>query len=227
MPALRIPLALVPLAFLLGSCDHFRSFETVCQERVGPTRITVDTLPVRFETDLTQSHAELAQKDPSQSNLLTLGLVAAEMKATLEYATNGIIQRRTGRYCMRPSVRVTLSYSPMTLFVAREETQGSCEFELTMEHELKHVRTFEAFLPDAAAQIEASLGAEFGNRIQYFPSEAEAAHHVKEITRDFLGPFVSHNMSKVKALQAQVDSPAEYERIRLARDACRDESQPR
>jgi hypothetical protein len=227
MPALPSPLALLPLALILGGCDHFRSFESVCEARVGPTRIAVQTAPVSFETDLTRSRAELAQKDPGASNLVTLGLVAAEMNATAEYATDGIIQRRTGRYCMRPALQVSLSYSPMTLFVAREQTQGSCEFDLTMEHELKHVRTFEAFLPDVAAQIQENLAREFGNRIQYFRSEADAQRHVQGVTRDFLGPLVAQSMSRVKALQAQVDSPEEYERIRLALAACRDEPHPR
>jgi hypothetical protein len=128
---------------------------------------------------------------------------------------------------MRPALQVSLSYSPMTLFVAREQTRGSCEFDLTMEHELKHVRIFEAFLPDVAAQIQENLARELGNRIQYFPSEADAQRHVREVTRDFLGPLVANSMSRVKALQAQVDSPEEYERIRLALAACRDEPQPR
>ncbi|MET1084901.1 MAG: hypothetical protein ABWY12_17925 [Burkholderiales bacterium] len=225
-PAFRAVLLLLVVPLVFAGCDHFRSFESVCAERVGPTRIDVETMPVRYETDLMRSYADLAAKDPGQPDLLTLGLVAADMKATVEYTANGIVQRRTGRYCMRPSVRVRLAYDPMTLYVAREQPEGSCEFKLTMEHELKHVRTFREFLPDAAAQIGQALRAEFGNRIEHFQSEAEANRHVEGITRSFLGPYVSESLAEVKQLQARIDAPEEYARIQLAQEACRRDDPP-
>ena len=69
-----------------------------------------------------------------------------------------------------------------------------------------HSRTFEAELADRAARIQATLGAEFWNRIQYFRSKADADRHLREITRDFLRLFVSSNVSNMKAPQAQADS---------------------
>ncbi len=212
--------ALFTIPFILAGCDHFRSFESVCEARVAPATVDVKALPVQYRTDLTRSYADLAAKEPGQANLRTLGLVAADMTASVDYAANGIVQRRTGRYCMRPSIVIRLAYQPMTLYVAREQREGSCEFKLTMEHELKHVQTFQEFLPDAASRIAQELRSEFGNRVQYFQSQAEADRHVKEITRGFLGPFVSDSLAEVKGLQARIDAPEEYARIQLAQAAC-------
>lgn len=94
-----------------------------------------------------------------------------------------------------------------------------------MEHELKHVRTFREFLPDAAEEIEAALRVQFGNRVQYFASEAAANAHVEHVTREFLAPFVTESMARVRGLQAQVDSPEEYARMQIAHDACREKNQ--
>lgn len=118
----RVCIGLV--AIVAGGCDHFRSFESVCEERVASTQIRVDAAPVAYAADFSRSYDDLAAKDGRSSNLTTLGLVTADMKATVEYTANGITQRRTGRHCMRPSVHVKLAYSPMTLYVSREQPRA-------------------------------------------------------------------------------------------------------
>jgi hypothetical protein len=90
-----------------------------------------------------------------------------------------------------------------------------------------HSRTFEALLADPAARIQATLGAEFWSRIQYFRSNSDTDRHLREITRDFRRLFVSSNVSNVKAWQAQVNSTGEYGRTWVAGNARQDEGRLR
>ena len=108
----------------------------------------------------------------------------------------------------------------MTVLVSRDQREGSCAFNITMDHERKHVAIYERFLADVAGRVEAELRSRFGNQIFYFNSEADAERNVQTVTRDYLAPIVDKSMQEVIGLQAQIDSPEEYFRLETFQRAC-------
>ncbi len=219
-PRLRAAAALAAAALLLAGCDYFRPFEEVCAQRLGPTRIEVETVPVTYTTDFTKSTAELSRMGAASTGRRVLGLTQTNLKWSASLSSQGITQRLGGQHCLRPSIKVRFAFEPMTVLVGREFTPGSCIFDITMQHELQHVATYERFLPRVQEAVKRELEARFGQRIFLFDSEAEAQRQVHALTRDYVAPFVDRSMQEVTALQAAVDSPEEYFRLDTFQAAC-------
>lgn len=217
---LRQAAASLAAAALLSGCEWLQPFEQVCERKLGETAITVTPAPINERVDLSRSSAELTAMGAATAGHQVLGLAQTQLKWGVSYSSRGLTRRLGGRHCMRPDIEVKLAFDPMTILVAREQTEGSCAFNITMDHERKHVRIYERFLSRVAPQIEAELRSRIGNRILYFASEAEAEQHVQTSLKEYLAPMVDKSMQEVTALQAAIDTPEEYFRLETFQRAC-------
>ncbi|MBI4294015.1 MAG: hypothetical protein HY661_21270 [Betaproteobacteria bacterium] len=220
--------ALAPLAAVaalaLGGCDYLRPFEQLCERKLAPAEITVEAVPVSYRTDFSLSSRQLTAMGAASAGRLTLGLTQTNLKSSVSLGGKGITHRFTGRHCMRASVHVRLAFEPMTVYVSRDHPPGSCAHEITMGHELKHVRVYENFLAEVSEKIERELRANFGEGTRYFSSQAEAEKQVQTQTHRYLAPFVQESMKGVTARQAKIDSEEEYFRLDRFQASCRDGS---
>ena len=212
--------ALLAVTAPLAGCNPFESFETACEERLPAAKIEVVAAPVAYSTDLTRSASELAAKGAHSSSRTLMGLVTTDLKSSVSLGGSGIADRGKSRFCMRPSVTVNLSFSPMTIYVAREHPVGSCAHRITLEHEEKHIAVYQQYLADIATQIDESLRAELGRKVLFFRSEAEGDAHVQKVLEERVGPYVERAMLQVVTLQKQVDSPDEYARLDRVQAEC-------
>ena len=208
-------------ALLLGGCDLLQPFELTCERKLGAASIEVEAAPITWATDFTKSTEDLTTMGAASSGRRVLGLTQTNLKWSASLNSNGITRSLDGRHCLRPSIKVRLAFEPMTVLVSREFAPGSCIFDITMAHEMKHVQTYERFLPRVQDLVRRELDTRFGQRIFHFSSEAEAERQVQSLTREYLVPFVDRSMQEVTALQAAVDSPEEYFRLDTFQAACR------
>jgi hypothetical protein len=211
-PSPRLLLAL-PLTLALAGCDLVRPFEDVCAARLGPANIKVEVEPVRFDTDFSQSSAQLTARGAHAAGRIVLGLTETRLKSSISFGGNGVVKPITGRYCMRPIVSVKLAFDPMVLNVAREQKEGSCEQKITLDHEVRHMRVYTRYLETLAARIESDLKQKFGDRILYFPNVAVAQSQMQELTSSTLRPYIENGLAEVQEQQRTVDSPEEYARM--------------
>ncbi len=200
-------------AALLSGCDYLRPFDQVCEARLKPAQIKVAAEPVGHATDFSLSSAQLSQRGVESAGRMVLGLIETKLSSSLSASANGVVKPLSGRYCMRPSLQVRLAFDPTTIYVASEYPKGSCRFDITMGHEMKHLRVYDDFLVKLAAQLETELQAKFGNRIHYFADVGAGGKFLDDTTRTLLGPYLESGMAQVNKLQAAVDSPEEYFRL--------------
>lgn len=198
---------------MLGSCDLVRPFEQVCEARLGPTSVVVETSPVRFDTDFSQSSSQLTARGAHAAGHIVLGLTETRLKSSVSFGGNGVVKPVTGRYCMRPAVLVKLAFDPMVLFVAREQKEGGCRHNITLGHEVRHMQVYTRYLETLSARIETDLKQKFGDRIMYFPGTAAAETEMQALTSSTLKPYVENGLAEVQQLQKPVDSPEEYARM--------------
>lgn len=215
---LLLPLA--PLA--LAGCDLVRSFESTCAARLPPTEVRVATEPVAYRVDRSLDYQALTRKGAAiaGANQMVLGLTEANLAYSVEVTARGISSRSSGRYCMRPSVEVKLSFNPMTVYMGSNVPKDSCADRVTWEHEMKHVAVYQDFLPEFAKRVDGELRAQLGTHVQVFANADAGQKHLDDLVRDSLGPLVQGAMAEVKRLQREVDSPREYARIETVRAAC-------
>lgn len=210
---IRAALLGVVMALTLTACDYVRPIESVCEARLKPTEIHVTTVPVTYATDLTLPGSRLTQMAPQGVGRAVHGLTHTTMRSEVSMAANGITNPVSRKHCLRPVIGVKLAFEPMTVYIGSEQAEGSCQFGVTMQHELQHVAVYRTFLTSAGAEIEKQLRDYFGNRIFYFDNEADAEKRINRETNERIGPFVEESMRRISEMQAPLDTREEYDRL--------------
>jgi hypothetical protein len=213
---LRFLAALAIAAIIVAAMGGKRAMPAICQRQLRPTEVRVTTTPVKFSTDLSMPTARLTEMAATGSGRLVHGLTRTNMRSLVTVGSNGISNPLTGAHCLRPIVDVRLAFEPMTVFITSDQRQGSCQFDVTMKHELQHVSVYSAFLDTAATEVAKYLKQHFGNRIYYFESSEQAQKSMSEETSQRVGPYVEEAMNRVRDLQAPLDTPDEYMRLERA-----------
>ena len=213
-------------AVVISGCDSARSaaaragltgFETRCETTLAPTRIDVVIARVVHGTDRTRSWRELtAMSGDETSDLRAVGLTTAQIGHQALVETAGIENQGDGRVCVRPSIRVELSATPMTVYISREIAGDPCRDAAALEHELKHVAVYEDELGRIADDVRKLLAANYDNRILYYPSRSEAQRETKEALGAEIGPILADDARRIKERQRAIDTPEEYARVSAA-----------
>ena len=101
----------------------------------------------------------------SYRSLTNIGAIAAHPgrqilgltrgNAAISFSTSfPAYQERSGRWeCTSPQITMTYGISPVTVYVAKEFPEGSCAYKEILEHEIRHVKTYQKH----AAEIEKQL----------------------------------------------------------------------
>jgi uncharacterized heparinase superfamily protein len=81
-----------------------------------------------------------------------------------------------------------------------------------LAHEMRHLTTYQAFMPKAEATVRARLAARFAGKPLYAPIGQARGLLQREIDRSWM-PYIKGEMAKVEVLQAAIDTPQEYARL--------------
>ena len=213
-------LSALSAALSLTGCDQLRPFEQVCEKRLGPGSISVTAPATDLRYDFTQSANALTTRHDQPAGHVVQGLAEINLKTSVSVGGSGIVKPLSGRYCTRPEVQVTLAYRPLTVYIAKEQPPGSCAHELTLSHEMQHVRSYERFIDELAAKLDAELKTLLGDGIHYFASAAEGERELGDKINARAKAVIDGGMATLKQSQALIDSPEEYGRIDAMQSKC-------
>ncbi len=175
---------------------------------------------IHYQTDFTRSIEQLSAKGAAASGKLVLGLVETKLAGSAEFTAKGIVKPLSGRYCTRPSLKVTLSFKPTTVYVARQYPQGSCEFDITMGHEMKHIAVYQRYLDDLAVEVQSEMKEKLGTAISYYDNVELGEKDLQARTAAVLLPYLDRGAVESARRQALVDSPEEYARLDVFQSKC-------
>lgn len=222
---LAFVLVITAVVFISG-CDSAKSaaaraglagFEARCESSLPPTRVDVVTTPVVYTTDRTRSWRELtAMSGDEGSELRAVGLTTAMIGHQALVETTGIEDQSDGRVCVRPSIRVDLSATPMKVYISREIAEDPCRDAAALEHEVKHVAVYEDELGRIADDVRQVLTSTYGNRVLYYRSRSEAQRDTKDALGAEIGPILAEDARRIKARQREIDTPEEYASVSAA-----------
>jgi hypothetical protein len=207
-------------ALSLSACEALAPFEEVCQRRLDPGKVSVSVAPMTYKTDYSRSAQELTAKGAAAIGRVTLGYIETRLRSSLAFAGTGIVHPLTRRYCVRPDLQVALEFAPTVLYVAREQPQGSCEFAITLEHEMQHFREYQLFLAELGEKVEKELQAQFAGRIFYFESAREGEKRLQRMAQDRIEGYLQDGMAEARGRQAKHDTPEEYFQLERFQAAC-------
>lgn len=157
---------------------------------------------------LTQLAASLARPDKR-----VLGLTRGNASVTFSLQLPSV-QDASGRWeCSSPQLTLTYGFSPMTVYVAREFPEGSCAYKEILEHEMRHVKAYQAHLASIEKEVQATLSQRFvTGEVWRGPTGFYGEQIKKEIDERWV-PYVQRMLRRVEEAQAVIDTPEEYERV--------------
>jgi hypothetical protein len=206
-------LALSMLSTACGDDSPFASFETRCG-KLPPTHFKVVAVPLTFERDDSQSIEALTAKGGSAlAAHRAKGLTTAVFGYSTEIELTAVDDRRGWRACGMPRLRVELSMQPVTVFVASELATQSCQHDVTLSHEMKHVEVFRQALDRAARDLERDLPEAIGAELRHAKNPGELQQRLVVSVRDYLAQYMGARQRPLDEEQAEVDSPEEYARV--------------
>lgn len=119
-----------------------------------------------------------------------------------------------GRWeCASPQLKVTYGFSPMTVYVAREFPPGSCAYKEIHEHELRHVRAYQAHLLRIEQELADTLKRRFVTDGPWRGPVGQARTRIQQELEERWAPYIRRELNKVDAAQALIDTPEEYARV--------------
>jgi hypothetical protein len=189
-----------------------------------PARFVVRTKPLGAAIDYSLQTADLARVSSARDGLFgtrtqhgqkPAGLTMADIK--LEWNVS-IVARGQGRQaCIEPErIEVTVAMERHRIYVARDATRsGTCQRDVVLEHESRHVRINLDLLDDAKHRIERSL-AEIVPQLAPVDAGRDASSLAMDRYRAVLRKPIETGFERAfaaaTARHAEMDTPAAYAR---------------
>lgn len=194
-------------AFAASACDGHEAPSIVVNSPPQPTIID-RSKGVSGLTALMGHHASLGSV-----GFVTLGVTSVDYRTSVRSSVQ-IKKSRSGDWCAYPvNIVVTHGFArPITVYIARELSPGSCKYDRTMEHEMRHVRYHEEGVWRASIEIDKAISA--ATRGKAFPitgkSSSEVSEAVNERVSEIVSGVVRSVSASVKASNDAMDTPEAY-----------------
>lgn len=199
--------ALTPFAFA-------DAFEAECEATLPKADIQVVAQKVEPEVDFSKSFLEITRNANSslESSQFAMGVTLTDLARDIRtdfHAKKALM----GRLCVRAKLRVTLSYAPMRVYIAKEFGEQSCYAQEIYLHEMHHVRVYESFLRRYAVRLQDLLVGAIGQDVYYFDNEDAARTTLQTVVDSQLTILLNRSIQDINEAQRRVDSDIEIERL--------------
>ena len=184
-------------------------------DRLAPPSVTLALYEEPISLDTRTSFRTLTLLGPPQARpgKQVLGLTRGTATVRFETQVSSYIDA-SGRWeCASPQITVRYGFSPMTVYVAREFPPGSCAYREIHEHEMRHVRAYQAHLKAIEKTLADALQARFAGTAPWRGPRGETNARLQAELQERWVPFVKREINKVDAAQALIDTPEEYARV--------------
>jgi hypothetical protein len=184
-------------------------------EQLPPPAVTVKRIEEAFTVDTRTSYRTLnilgaAVSRPGNQVLgLTRGSAVVKFETRVPSYTD-----RSGQWeCASPQLTMSFGFSPMVVYVATEFPEGSCAYKEIYQHEMRHVKAYQAHIVQIEKDLTATLNQRFtGSGPWRGPVGQTQARLQRELNERWM-PFIKREINRVDAAQALIDTPEEYARV--------------
>lgn len=207
------------LATLLGMLISLPVIADGCVQLPKPSvtikRLTENvTVNTRYSVkSLNNLSAALA---PASNHVLGL----TRGNASVEFKTNtpSLIDRAGRWECTSPQITLIYGFSPVTIYVAKEFPEGSCAYKEIYEHEMRHLKAYQAHIVGIEKELQEVLTSRFQTGAPWRAPVGQTAAKLQQEFNERWVPYVQSVIKRVDEAQAQIDTPEEYERVASACD---------
>jgi hypothetical protein len=206
-------LALLPMVAQAGDAECIREFAGRTSYPKTNIQLNSPTPQVRYDhsrarRSLThESQAHISHAKGSIINGLTVSTLSSDLNAAMS-----VLELPDGSTCIWPEkVDVNLGYSDLVVYIGSELRRGSCQFDVTMQHEAEHVRivrdTLRRHVPGIRTMLEHHVASRYPRRVRPgFDPEGETIQDIANVLQRETREMVRDR----DRAHAQLDSPQSY-----------------
>lgn len=196
-----------------------------CDQLPKPS-VTLKHIDDKLTVDTQQGYKVLNHLGSALARPGTQVLGLTRGRAITHLATNTPYYReRSGRWeCASPQLTLTIGFSPMTVYVAKEFPPGSCAYNEIYQHELRHVKTYQAHLAGIEKELGETLNRRFATGTPWRGPAGQTRSRLQAELDERWLPYIQREINRADEAQALIDTPEEYARIA---DACNGEVRKR
>jgi len=202
------------IVFLLALLFFSQAWADACDQLPKPS-VTVKRIEARITLNTKYNYKEITHlgAELARPGNWVLGLTRGSGVAQFGTQTPAYIDP-TGQWeCTSPQLTVSIGFSPMTVYVAKEFPEGGCAYQEIYQHEQRHVKAYQAHIGKIEKDITDTLNSRFATGAPWRgPSGQTRARLQDEINERWL-PYLQRELKRVETEQALIDTPEEYERV--------------
>ena len=215
---LRLLLAIALMgtqASLAQTGNPSASFEARCEQLALDAKIQAVFEDKPATRDNTRSLEELKRLLQSATAATggnpyhrVLGLTHAEPSSRLDLTSRALTDAN-GRRCAVPSLTLTLGFTELKVYIARETT-NDCRRRIIEEHENEHVAAWRNHLRIGARLLTSVLQKQLAQPM-YFDKSVDIKPILKQRVEDLIDFQLARLMGGIGAAHNQIDSPNSYQ----------------
>ena len=202
------------LALLLVFVLPAHGWADECDKLPKPS-VTVKRFDEGFSLDTRYGYKEISHLGSAlaRPGKQVLGLTRGQAIAQFA-STTRVYADRSGQWeCASPQITVTYGMRPMTVYIAREFPPDSCAYREIYEHELRHVKAYQAHLASMEKDLSATLNARFATGGPWRGPVGQTQSRLQQEFNDRWLPYIQREINRGDETQALIDTPEEYARI--------------
>lgn len=191
------------------------SFEARCEQLAREAKIQAVFEDKPATRDNSRSLEELkrlllSSKAAAASNPYhrVLGLTHAEPSSRLDLTSRSLTDT-DGRMCATPSLTLTLGFSELKVYIAKETT-NDCRRRIIEEHENEHVNAWRNHLRIGARLLTPVLQKQLAQPM-YFDKSVDIKPILQQRVEDLLDFQLARLMGGIGSAHNQIDSPTSYQ----------------
>ena len=184
-------------------------------DSLPPPSVTVKRLdsPVTLNTSYDYKSITVLGSAEHQPKQRVLGLTRGTSRIAIEIKTRSIIDP-SGRWeCVSPQIVMSYGFSPMTIYVAKEFPPGGCAYNEIYQHELRHVKTYQAHLAAIEKDVSETLTRRFATGSALRAPVGQTRMSLEKELNERWMPYIKREIERVESSQALIDTPEEYSRV--------------
>lgn len=178
--------------------------------------VKLATAPVTYRTDLDRAKLATIAAGVAMGRHggHVMGLTVSNY-AVETLASHQAEQAPDGRWCLwLRRIEAKLSIPVMTVYVASNYAQGSCQYRQILEHEHEHVRITEAALRAAGPRLEAHLRKAIGAMNPLLVSNRAVSNKVVEAAMArSVQSFMNELSQQADRANVAIDTKASYDKV--------------
>ncbi len=201
-------------AVLLATCLPTASWADPCDELAKPS-VSVKRLDERVTLNTQYGYKQITHlgSEINRPGNLVLGLTRGNASARFATTTAAYVDRSGQWECASPQLTLTVGFSPLTVYVAKEFPAGSCAYNEIYQHELRHVKAYQTHLARIEKDLSDTLNRRFASTVPWRGPVGETRTRLqKELDERWL-PYIQRELRGADVEQALIDTPEEYERV--------------